>query len=129
MNKMTERAKAHPVYLPNGLTVSLFAWQWWQANIGDLSAAIDAQKPDAYALSGATRDLLAALRENCSDAAILVLWDALKDDIKVQSPKLWSVANAAVGLLCDAWRRQQITEADLSPEAKALVDAYREAHK
>ncbi|AJT48801.1 hypothetical protein DR62_06975 [Burkholderia thailandensis] len=96
---------------------------------GDLSDAIAAQSPDAYRLSATAPDVLAELRAYCRDAAILALWDALAAEIKVQTPGTWSVLNAAVGLLLDEYRRTPLNYDALSPRGKALVDAYREAHK
>lgn len=129
MNNTTEQAKACPVYLPNGFTVSLLEWDCWSALTGDLSDAIAAQSPDAYALSATAPAVLAELREYCRDAAIILLWDALAAEIKAQTPGAWSVLNAAVGLLLDAYRRNPINYDSLSPRGKALVDAYRETDK
>lgn len=129
MNNVTEQAKACLVYLPSGFAIPLIEWDWWSALTGDLNDAIDAQSPDAYALSATVPDVLETLREHCRDAVILVIWFELADEIKTQSPKSWSVLNAAVGLLIDAYRRNPIDYQSLSPQGKALVDAHRAGSK
>ena len=125
--KPSEREWVKPVYLPSGFAIPLLEWECWSAVTGDLSDAIAAQSPDAYVLSATAPDVLAELRAHCRDAVILVIWFELAAEIKVQTPRTWSVLNAAVGLLLDAYRGS--TYGSLSPAAKALADAYREAHK
>ncbi|WP_175850692.1 hypothetical protein [Burkholderia cepacia] len=93
---------------------------WFEACMGDLGDRIEQCAPDAYALSAVAPDLRAALREEMTDASILLLWWEREAAIKERAPKLWSVGNAAVRAISLDGQR-----AAARGVGKALADEYR----